>query len=311
MSLAVAVRLLPCAIGLSLPGSSADAQQHAAHISGSAATASAEAAAFVAAARAGTERYRDRNAAIAAGFRRLGRDFPSMGEHWAHPGKVIAGRFDVGDPAMLTYASIDGKPVLLGVVYAIPLERGQHPPEIPGGVSPWHEHNGTVDEESFLPEHGSDPPEMQPGTRLAILHVWTLLPNPAGPFAAENWALPFARLHLDPPDVVPEGAARALSLASGSADFYSNLLESELSSRGDGEWRVALATAAARAASILSERGTGRALSAAQIAALAETWSDFIAALASRSPALARRLGGSSAAENSGPGHLSRSEIRH
>ena len=112
-------------------------------------------------------------------------------------------------------------------------------------------------------------------------------------------------------DTLPRPAYVRLSLASGSADFYSNLLESELSSRGEGEGRVALATAAARAASILSERGTGRALSAAQIAALAETWSDFIAALASRSPALARRLGGSSAAENSGPGHLSRSEIRH
>ncbi|HEU4747871.1 MAG TPA: hypothetical protein VFS56_05170, partial [Gemmatimonadaceae bacterium] len=213
--------------------------------------------------------------------------------------KVIAGRFDVGDPAMLTYASIDGKPVLLGVVYAIPLEPGQHPPEIPGGLSPWHEHNGTVDEESFLPEHGNDHSRAQSGTRLAILHVWTLLPNPAGPFAAENWALPFARLHLDAPNDVSAPAARALSLASGSAEFWSNLLESELGSRGDGAWRTALATAEAEARAIVSERATARALTASRIAALENTWSVFIAQVARQSPSLARRLAGQNGAGES------------
>lgn len=78
-----------------------------------------------------------------------------MGENSPHSGKVIAGRFDVANP-ILTYASIDGKPLLLGVVYAIPLDPGQHPPPLPGGMNAWHEHNGTVDEESFLPEHSGD-----------------------------------------------------------------------------------------------------------------------------------------------------------
>lgn len=307
---AIAMTTLPCAIALSVPSFSADAQQHAGHVSDSAVTASAEAAAFVAAARAGSERYRDRNAAIAAGFRRLGRDFPSMGEHWAHPGKVIAGRFEVGDPAMLTYASIDGKPVLLGVVYAIPLGPGEHPPVIPGGPSPWHEHNGTVDEESFLPEHGGDHVETPTGTRLAILHVWTLLPNPAGPFAAENWALPFARLRLEPPMAFSEAAARTLALASGSEEFYSNLLEGALPNGGSGDWRAALTEAAAGAAAVVASRGTAGSFSPTELEALEKAWSVFIAALARENAAVARRLEGSKVAK-SVHHHLSRSTIQH
>jgi hypothetical protein len=252
---------------------------------------SADVAAFVTAARLGSERYRDRSVAIAAGFRRLGRDFPSMGEHWAHPGKVIAGRFDVADPPMLTYASIDGKPVLLGVVYAVPLDPGQHPPPLPGGLDAWHEHNGTVDEESFLPEHSGDHSGTHGGTRLAILHVWTQLPNPGGDFAAENWSLPFARLKLEPPTSVREPAARSLSLLSGSAEFYATLLESELPSARKTEWRAALSTATQHARDIVSTGGRRDALSQQQLDALGKTWVTFRGSLSKQSPELARRLG--------------------
>ena len=310
ISASIAMRLLCRTIALSFVTLTADAQQHAEHAPGNAVTDSAGSGEFVAAARAGTERYRDRNAAIAAGFRRLGRDFPSMGEHWAHPGKVIAGRFDVRDPAMLTYASIGGKPVLLGVVYAIPLEPGQNPPEIPGAGNPWHEHNGTVDEESFLPEHGGDHPQSHTATRLAILHVWTLLPNPAGPFGAENWSLPFARLHMEPPAIFPEAAARTLSLASGSAAFYSNLLESALPSGDNAEWRTALAEAAARAAAIVAERNTSLTLSPSELDALEKTWRVFVAAVAKQNAVVAGRLEGT-APTKSVPHHLSRSTNPH
>lgn len=283
-------KVLLCTFILPLLALTVSGQGHTVHSSVVGPTASAEVAAFMSAARAGTERYRDRNVAIAAGFRRLGRDFPSMGEHWAHPGKVLAGHFDVADPAMLTYATIDGRPVLLGVVYAIPLEGGQPPPPLPGGIMAWHEHNGTVDEESFLPEHSGDHSDGREGTRLAILHAWTLLPNPAGHFAAENWALPFARLHLAPPAAISEAAARALSLVSGSGDFYANLLESEPSSVPGNAWRAALASATDSARVIAAARNTTAALSREQISALEETWTRFVARLSRHSPALARRL---------------------
>ncbi len=283
------MRVLASVLGALALTMSVEAQEH--HVAHSTQVVGADVAAFVAAARLGSERYRDRSVAIAAGFRRLGRDFPSMGEHWAHPGKVIAGRFDVADPAMLTYASIDGKPVLLGVVYAIPLEPGQRPPPLPGGMNAWHEHNGTVDEESFLPEHSGDHSVTHGGTRLAILHVWTSLPNPGGDFAAENWSLPFARLNLEPPASVPEPAARALSLLSGSADFYSNLLESELPSRAKTEWRNALRVATQNAYKIVATGRRSDTLSQQQLDALETTWDTFRVSLSKQSPDLARRLG--------------------
>jgi len=286
------MKLLSLPFILLLPAVTARGQEHVTHAATSGSGASAEMAAFVSTARLGTERFRDRNVAIAAGFRRLGRDFPSMGEHWANPGKVIAGRFDVADPAMLVYATIDGKPVLLGVVYAIPLENGQQPPPLPGGAKAWHEHNGTVDEESFLPEHGGDHSPERAGTRLAILHVWTLLPNPAGYFVAENWALPFARLHLEPPPSISETAARALSLVSGSSDFYASLIESELSSTPGDTWRAALAAATDSARAIVSGRNAKGALTPDQISALEKTWTRFAARLSEAHPALARHLRG-------------------
>ena len=287
------MKLLACTLISSLLAVDAGGQGHAAHTAASGSASTGELLAFVSAARAGAERYGNRNDAIAAGFRPLGRDFPSMGEHWVNPGKVIAGRFDLADPAMLIYATIDGKPVLLGVVFAIPLEAGQPLPPLPGGLQAWHEHNGTVDEESFLPEHGGGhSPTRLAGTRLAILHVWTLLPNPAGYLAAENWSLPFARLHLAAPATIPEPAARALSLVSGSGDFYANLFETEFSSVAGDEWHQALAAAIDGARAIVSARDAKDALSGAEISALGELWTRFTASISVRSPALAQRLRG-------------------
>ena len=59
---------------------------------------------FVAAARSGTERYRDQQAAIEDGFRVVGPDFPGMGEHWIHIGRLLQARFDPARPSLLQYA---------------------------------------------------------------------------------------------------------------------------------------------------------------------------------------------------------------
>jgi hypothetical protein len=97
----------------------------------------------------------------------------------------------------------------------------------------WHEHNSSIDEESLLPEHGEHQSHGQRsdsvttrGTRLAILHAWVGVPNPAGLFTAENWALPFARIGVSTPTTIPPDAARALSLASGAKDYFSALARS-------------------------------------------------------------------------------------
>ncbi len=231
--------------------------------------------AFIAAARAGAERYRDRDVAIASGFRRLGMDFPSMGEHWVNPGKVMAGKFDPADPAMLTYATIRGKVTLLGVVYAVPLAAGADPPPLPGGVNLWHEHNGTVDEESMLPEHHSSTHSERNTTRLAILHLWLWVPNSEGLFSADDWSLPFVRLGLEAPSDASRwiDAARALSLVSGGEHFYTNLMrESTPTGQLSGPQAAAMKEAVSRVAGIAARVQPPGHVSDAQLAELREIW---------------------------------------
>ena len=254
--------------------------------------------ALISRAREATEAFRDRNVAIAAGYRRLGVDFPSMGEHWVNPRLVIEGTFDVGRPAMLTYIVVEGRPVLSGIVYAIPLEPGEAPPQTFGDDAIWHEHNGTVDEESVLPQHHATPSEAK-STRLAILHVWLRRSNPAGVFAAENWALPFARLGLSNPDRFPTGAARALSLLSGGAPYFLDLANT--SEAGTRRLSAALAECAATASSILIRARVGkRELDDVDLAALEHAWAMVLSDVGSFSGGeTARRINGGTLPEPS------------
>ena len=176
---------------------------------------SAAVTAFVAAAREGTARYRDRSEAVRAGYRRLGPDFPGMGEHWINLGRVFDEAFDPATPSMLSYATIDGEPTLIGVVYARPLLAGEEPPDTPAGRGAWHDHALTVEEEALALAHVPHAHGGVTTARISLLHAWVWLENPSGTFASDNWALPFARLGravVGPPS---PAAAKAASLISG------------------------------------------------------------------------------------------------
>jgi len=186
---------------------------------------------FVADARAGTARYRDQEVAIADGFRRVGVDFPGMGEHWVSLERIMADSFVAARPSVLTYASVRGVPTLVGVAYTAILEPGERLPEFAPGRAFWHEHNGSVDEESFpLGHHASalasrrgdgDPP-----LRLAVLHAWIWDRNPAGLFVADNWGLPLTRLGVEARPTVALGVLGALALALGAEEFYEQAINS-------------------------------------------------------------------------------------
>lgn len=195
-------------------------------------------AAFVSRARAATERYKDQNVAAADGYRRLGPDFPAMGEHWANGEIVVRGEFDASRPGLLTYARINGVPTLTGVVYALPLADNEAPPRFPFDRSLWHDHIGTVDDESLLLAHDA-PHGPTGGLRLAVLHAWIWLENPDGTFVTDNWALPYARLGLRVSDRAPAGAARALALLSGATPYYISLAERVGSPTGAERERLA------------------------------------------------------------------------
>ena len=207
---------------------------------------------FIASARAGSVRYRDLDSAIADGFRLVGGDFPGMGEHWVHAGRLMTGMVDPSRPAILSYATIHGRPALVGVAYALPLGAGDPLPSTPRNA--WHAHSGSVDEASFLPRHAGHSAE-NPGARIAVLHAWVWLDNPDGPFATDNPALPFARAGLAPKSASAP-ALRALALAYGGVPFYAAAVD-RASEPGDTSGRSVmrlLEAAAARARAAVATR---------------------------------------------------------
>lgn len=190
--------------------------------------AAGELAAFVATVRASTERYRDRAAAVADGYRRIGPDFPSMGEHWVSVPLVVRGEVDMRHPPILEYVTVGGTPVLAGVAYTQLVREGPPGAPLPAPASAWHYHAGSVSEESFILGHarGGEGREPDPGPRVAVLHAWIWLDNPAGLFATDNWALPWHRLGITPPpgSDEPTPAGLAAALATGGRDYFLTLL---------------------------------------------------------------------------------------
>ena len=213
---------LACGLVLACALSRTGNAQHAAHETVSQARADSVSA-FVARARAATERFKDQNVAAADGYRRLGPDFPAMGEHWANGELVVRGEFDAARPGLLTYARINGVPTLTGVVYALPLSDSETPPPFPFDRSLWHDHIGTIEDESMLLAHDA-PHGPTGGLRLAVLHAWIWMDNPDGTFVTDNWALPYARLGVRAPTHSTGGAARALALVSGAMPYYISLV---------------------------------------------------------------------------------------
>lgn len=180
--------------------------------------------AFVERARAATAKYHDLSAAIAAGYRLVGPDFPGMGEHWVHTRRVVQRTVNVERPSVLSYLRVDGEPILTGVAFARPVQPGEEPPPfiIPGL---WHFHSGSIDEETLLLNPRSMHHDSAAQPRLAMVHAWIWMENPDGVFAQDNWALPFRRLGLSVPEAVPPQAGKALFLLSDGVAYYTRLIE--------------------------------------------------------------------------------------
>ena len=220
---------------------------------------------IIARAREAAEIFSDRKAAIARGYRRVGRDLPMMGEHWLNTRLLVDGIMDVARPQVLTYLDVGGKPRLTGVVYAIALKPGEVPPDIFGEQAMWHEHNGSIDEEALVPEHHSTA-STTTGTRVAFLHVWTHMPSSESVFAAENWALPFVRAGLSVPDRFSNYAARSVSLIDGGGEYYMDMI----GSRGDSAVFDRYAVEAGEV--VLQAKVDHRALTGPELVRLDEIW---------------------------------------
>lgn len=211
-----------------------------------------ETAEFASRARAATERYHDRDAAAADGYRLIGGDFPGMGEHWIQTDLVFDGAYDPERPEFLAYVAIDGTPRLIGVAYAVPLLEGEQPPEEPAGREAWHAHTGSLDDETLAPHHHHSS-HAEHGPRLAMVHAWVWLDNPEGMFAADNWSIPFLRLGLGPPREAAPAAGKALSLLSGGATYVERVVRAAAAEElvDDGALAAAIAAATARAREVV------------------------------------------------------------
>jgi hypothetical protein len=243
------------------------------------ATNSLSTSSFIECARMGTERYRDQATAILDGYRRIGRDFPAMGEHWIRVGLLFDGRLDASQPEVLNYVPVNGKPQLLGVAYAVPLLRGEEPPDGPAGPDAWHDHSRTVEDETVLPLHHV-PGNAQDSARLAMMHAWIWSLNPEGMFAADNWTIPYIRLGLAPDPTPTASVAKALSLATGGRDYFELAIETAARPQPFEKQRVkvALDRAQTEVQSIVRDiRGT--TLGKPQSERLAATWAAMWSAI--------------------------------
>jgi hypothetical protein len=235
-----------------------------------------------------TARYVDRRVAVADGYRRIGTDFPGMGEHWLHPGALLDGRLDPTRPTLLTYATLDGRPTLLGVGFVV-TTAGTTAASVPGWPHVWHEHSGLLADESGAAPHDGAPDATAVGgapagaarTRVWVLHAWTRLGNPAGPYAPDNWALPFVRAGLPAPTRTDVDAARACSLVVGGERYLRDVLTD--AGLADSSHAAAidatLAQARATVEPIVARARAAGSVSAAELTALGTTWRTMAAAL--------------------------------
>jgi hypothetical protein len=226
------------------------------------------ASSFLERARTATAKYQDQSVAILEGYRRIGRDFPAMGEHWIRLAFLFAGKIDAEHPEVLTYVPVDGGSKLTGVAYALPLLPGESPPDLPAPKDAWHDHFRTIEDETVLPLHhvhagASSMP------RIAMLHAWIWTRNPDGVFAADNWAIPYVRAGLMPRENEPRSAAAALSLLNGGVEYFTATVDAVASP--SAKQRVAINAAFARARSIVE-----RDVRENRIAGLSDIWTQLL-----------------------------------
>ena len=216
-----------------------------------------------------TARYRDAGVAEQDGYRRIGQDFPAMGEHWISLKVATADVFDPRQPSILLYARRGDKLELVGAAFTALLDPGETVPGPACLAARWHEHAGTLEDELFAAQHaqhsGSD------RFKVLVLHAWTYLPHARDAFAVENWRLPFFREGLAASDSEP--AARALSLISGADYYEAAIMRLGVPEAERADLRKLLASFRARA---IEQR--------ADTAALSRLWEAFGDALAEQWP---------------------------
>ncbi len=153
--------------------------------------------AYLVAAKAATEKYRDVRLARADGYRQVTQNVPGLGAHFTHAGLLAQGTFDPERPQILLYDQLaDGSFELVGVSWALPKRPGNDTPPFPyfGKLATWHYHtNLCFGARAGSPVVAISTPE---GCRAAggahvketpwMVHAWLFRESPEGVFSHEN-----------------------------------------------------------------------------------------------------------------------------
>ncbi len=156
---------------------------------------------------------------------------PFQGQHWLHRWRVFGGSPDLTQPSFVMYVPVSGAWRPAGVAYSRRIGPDSLVPKDLGGVAtPWHLHQPCIvvpGEGEALADGEADcrarggfprPPE------IAMVHAWTGVPNPEGPFAHDNVALPYWVTGLElprPSDLsTPRRARRTRALGLALAETY-------------------------------------------------------------------------------------------
>ena len=156
--------------------------------------------------RVATEKYRDRNIALADGYIQVGGVVPNMGAHFIHPGRVNDGVLNLDEPeVVLYYRDETGEWLLSGTAFILPRANGvssaikavgdEHPEGFAGPLDNWHVHyqlctfpDGrfqTLDEEACENDGGIFVESFG-----WMIHAWVHDDNPLGVFSMWNPNVP-------------------------------------------------------------------------------------------------------------------------
>ena len=156
--------------------------------------------------RVATEKYRDKNIALADGYVQIGGVVPNMGAHFIHPGRVNDGVLNLDEPEIvLYYPDETGKWRLSGTAFVLPRASelslatkaagDDHPEGFAGSLDNWHIHyqlctfpNGqfqTLSEEACEEEQG-----LFVQSFGWMIHAWVHDDNPLGVFSIWNPNVP-------------------------------------------------------------------------------------------------------------------------
>lgn len=163
---------------------------------------------------------------------------PFQGQHWIHGLRFAANRpLDLSQPNFLMYLALGDSLVPVGVAYTntIPADAAV-PDSLVGKPAEWHTHVfcRSIPGEGRVLADGLDDCTQRGGipapNKIAMIHTWTV-PNPDGPYAHDNPALPFIATGLK----VPESASRedrlfglALGETYGAKLFIAHRIERQL-----------------------------------------------------------------------------------